>query len=279
MNVRTSREPLFNVPASLVGLLVVLALIHLVRLGVSPDTDFAITSWLTFVPIRLTALLDANGVTSRVATWASSTGPDGAHQAALADFFLHGVASPFGPTVLTYAFLHGGWAHLGLNAVWLLAFGTPLARRLGAPRFLSFMVVTAVAGALAHWICFPFGTEPVLGASAAVSGCMGAALRFAFGSPRRAVAEAGLRPRVATLSEVVRDRGSLSFLLIWFVSNALFGVGSTAFGLSDQPVAWQAHIGGFFAGLLLMPWFDPRVPSPPIQPAEPAVASRPPEMT
>lgn len=277
MSDRPPREPLFNVPAPILGLLLVMTLVHLVRLAVSTDTDFAITSWLTFVPIRLTALFDGSGVASRVGTWAASAGADDARRAALADFFLHGVSSPVAPTVLTYAFLHGGWAHLGLNAVWLLAFGTPLARRLGAPRFLSFLAVTAVAGAIAHWICFPFGTEPVLGASAAVSGCMGAALRFAFGAPKRLADQSVREQPVATLSEVLRNRGSLAFLLVWFVSNALFGIGSTAFGLSDEPVAWQAHIGGFLAGLFLLPWFDRRAPVPPNQPEELAVSSGPAE--
>lgn len=255
-------------PASIVGLLLVLVIVHVVRLAVSPATDSAIESWLTFVPIRLTALFDPAGVAKRAATWAASANVDDVHRAALADYFVHNVASPFAPTVLTYAFLHGGWAHLGLNAVWLLAFGTPLARRIGAPRFSLFMALTAVSGALAHWICFPFGTEPVLGASAAVSGCMGASLRFAFGVSRRLADEAGVERPAATLHQVIRDRGSLAFLLVWFISNALFGIGSTSFGLSDAPVAWQAHIGGFLAGLFLLPWFDRGALVPPNRPGE-----------
>ena len=50
-------------------------------------------------------------------------------------------------TFVTYAFIHGDWTHLGLNGVWLLAFGTPVARRFGMARFLAFFAVTAAAGA------------------------------------------------------------------------------------------------------------------------------------
>ena len=53
-------------------------------------------------------------------------------------------------TFVTYALIHGDWTHLGLNSVWLLAFGTPVARRFGALRFLAFFAVTAAAGAAAH---------------------------------------------------------------------------------------------------------------------------------
>ena len=53
-------------------------------------------------------------------------------------------------TFVTYALLHADWMHLLFNSVWLLAFGTPLARRFGAARFLAFCAVTAAAGALAH---------------------------------------------------------------------------------------------------------------------------------
>ena len=145
---------------------------------------------------------------------------------------------------------------VGLNSVWLLAFGTPLARRIrrGCDSF-GLMGVCAMVGALTHWALFPFGAEPLVGASAAVSGCMGAALRFAFHVRTAVLAPDDVRDRLP--SGTFRERRALSFLVAWFVSNALFGIGSVSFGLSDQPVAWQAHIGGFLTGLLLFRWFDP----------------------
>src|SRR6185295_19302766 len=80
----------------------------------------------------------------------------------------------------TYAFLHAGFNHLLFNLLWLLAFGVPVARRFGAVRFLLFFLVAAAAGAAVH-LAVHFGErDVVIGASASVSGAMGAAMRFAF---------------------------------------------------------------------------------------------------
>ncbi len=256
-----SREPLFNVPAVVVGLLAVLVAIQGLSELVSSETEVRIVAKLAFVPIRLTALFDPAGVAQHLSVWSDSTAPEDASRAGLARFFLRQGAAPGAPTLLTYALLHGGWAHVGLNSVWLLAFGTPLARRIRALRFLELMGVCAVVGALTHWALFPFGAEPLVGASAAVSGCMGAALRFAFHSERGASPPDAAVP-ILPLMAVFRERRAVSFLVAWFASNALFGIGSISFGLSDQPVAWQAHVGGFLAGLLLFRWFDP-APAPP----------------
>ena len=70
--------------------------------------------------------------------------------------------------------------HLGFNAVWLLAFASPVARRFGARRFLLFFAVTIAAGALAYLLAHAGALAPMIGASAGISGMMGAAARFAF---------------------------------------------------------------------------------------------------
>ena len=90
-------------------------------------------------------------------------------------------------TFVTYALLHADWMHLLFNSVWLLAFGTPLARRFGAARFLAFCAVTAAAGALAHLMTHFGQMVPMVGASGAISGTMSGAMRFAFqrGGPLR----------------------------------------------------------------------------------------------
>lgn len=255
------REPLFNVPATVLGVIVILVAAHLVRISVSTETDIGIITHLAFVPIRLTAPFAPGGVAAHIAAWTSSTDPLDASRADLARYVLTAVHTPAAPTLLTYAILHGGWAHLGLNGIWLLAFGSPTARRFGGPRFAAFLVAAAVAGSVLHWALFPFGTEPLIGASAAVSGCMGAALRFAFQPPVPGDVSGGRQPALA-LAAVLKDRRARSFLIVWFASNALFGIGSVQFGLSDQPVAWQAHVGGFLVGLLLFRWFDPVRPPP-----------------
>ena len=72
------------------------------------------------------------------------------------------------------------WTHLGVNAIWMLAFGSAVARRFGAMRFLAFFVVTAAAGAAMHLLTNAGSQAPMIGASAAISGAMAAAMRFAF---------------------------------------------------------------------------------------------------
>jgi membrane associated rhomboid family serine protease len=168
-------------------------------------------------------------------------------------------------TFATYAFLHGSWAHVVVNCIWLVAFGPPIARRCGPLRFLGFFVLTSIAGALAHWALSPFDFNPMIGASAADSGLMAAAARFIFqpgaplGGPRgfsASLARPGAYGRAASLREVFTDRRALLFIGIWMATNIIFGAGARTLGASDAPVAWVAHIGGFVAGLIAFPLFD-----------------------
>src|SRR5262249_26305385 len=116
--------------------------------------------------------------------------------------------------------------------------------------------------------------------SGADSGLMGAATRFMFqpGAPLGAFDSVG-RPRIesipaASLRGVFVKRRSLIFLLIWLGTNFIFGAGAQTLGFSDMPVAWIAHLGGFFAGLLLFPLFDRPFRPPPM--SEELVAESPP---
>jgi membrane associated rhomboid family serine protease len=102
----------------------------------------------------------------------------------------------------------------------------------------------------------------MIGASASVSGTMAAAMRFAFVrgsflSFNRGDADTAARVPALSLSRALRDPRVLAFLAVWFGVNIIFGVASIAIGLDGASVAWQAHIGGFFAGLLLFSLFDP----------------------
>ncbi len=83
-------------------------------------------------------------------------------------------------TFVTYSLIHADWTHFGVNAVWLLPFGSAVARRFGALRFLAFFAVTAAAGAAMHLVTHAGEQFPMIGASAAISGTMAAAMRFAF---------------------------------------------------------------------------------------------------
>jgi membrane associated rhomboid family serine protease len=102
----------------------------------------------------------------------------------------------------------------------------------------------------------------MIGASASVSGTMAAAIRFAFVqgsflSFSRGDADAAARVPALSLMRALRNPRVLGFLAVWFGVNIIFGIGSIAIGADGASVAWQAHIGGFFAGLVLFSLFDP----------------------
>ncbi len=165
---------------------------------------------------------------------------------------------------VTYAFLHGGVTHILINAVWMLAFGSAVARRIGDRRFLLFFAACAAAGAGTH-LAFHFGEEaPVVGASAAIAGLMAAALRFVFSPRRRETGESrelALAP-LAPLGTLMRDPRMIFVTAIWLGLNFLFGTGLVSIPGAEGPVAWEAHIGGFLYGLLFFAFFDRQQPEP-----------------
>lgn len=234
------REPALNIPPVVVAVLAVLVLIHAVRVFVlTPDQNNDVLWVFAFDPVRY-----ATGVLPPEA--------------------LPGGRGAQIWTFVTYALLHASWLHLGVNTIWFLPFGSAIARRFGALRFLIFFAVTAAAGAFAHLLAYGGQNAPVIGASAAISGTMAGAMRFAFqrGGPlsyRRTGGEADFRIPAAPLSQTLREPAVLVFLVVWFGINLLFGLISLPIsGMGGGGVvAWQAHIGGFLAGLLLFSWFDP----------------------
>lgn len=258
------RQPIFDIPGSVVAILALLVAIHVGRPFLPEAWDDALFSRLAFVPGRLSYGFAPDRVVGAMVDLAGQ-GAEGYRSAQAERFFL-GDGSAQLWTAVTYALLHADTAHIVLNGVWLLAFGTPLARRFGAVRFFAFLIVTAFAGALVHWAAHPLDLAPVIGASASVSGCMGATLRFMFQPrvPVAALVEAageGRRRAVVQpaqpLRDVLRDRRAVTFLVAWFATNLLFGLGSISLGLGSGPIAWEAHIGGFLVGLLLFGLFDP----------------------
>src|SRR5260370_14172227 len=137
---------------------------------------------------------------------------------------------------------------------------------------MGFFAATGAAGALTHLVTHWGELMPMIGASAAVSGFMAGAIRFAFqrGGPltmfRHEEPAAYLVP-AAPLSFALRDPRIMVFLLAWFGLNLLFGIGSIGLPGAEQSIAWEAHIGGVVSRLLLFPPLFPRPPPPP--PASP----------
>jgi membrane associated rhomboid family serine protease len=244
------KEPIFNIPAAVIATIAVLVLVHAVHVFVlSDEQDLEFVLAFGFIPARYGSEIVASGSLP------------GGFAADLWTFF-------------TYAFIHADWTHLGLNLAWLVPFGSAVARRFGAWRYALFMLVTAVLGAMAHLATHVGAIEPLIGASGAISGAMAAAMRFVFqrdgriGFFRDGVDAARLPAQ--PLRVTLRDPRFLLFLASWLGLNALFGSGTIAIGAdAGQAIAWQAHIGGFFAGLFLFKAFDP-APMPPELTAEPS---------
>ena len=253
-------EPMFNAPAVIVGLAVLFVAIYAALDWARPEVQDLVISDFAFVPGRLTVSFWPSQAIKLLIR--ANTDPAVLEQArAMRD--LHALSG--GPkfwTLLTYGFLHGSWTHVFLNTIWLVAFGPPVARRFGTTRFLVFMAATAIASALAHWAYAPMDFSPLIGASGADSGLMGAATRFMF-QPGAPLSASGFRGAVeiemvrgASVREILIDRRARIFLGVWLVTNFVFGAFAQPLGLSDMPVAWVAHLGGFVAGIVLFPLFD-----------------------
>ncbi len=161
---------------------------------------------------------------------------------------------------VTYAFLHADFVHLLVNLVWMASFGGALARRFATARFLLLALISAVAGAAAHYAVHASDGGIVIGASGAVSGMMAATARFAF-SPGGPLAgggtDASYRIDAEPILVALRNPRALAFVLIWFAVNLLFGLTGGLGATISGGIAWEAHVGGFLAGLLCFPLLDP----------------------
>src|ERR1700722_12974892 len=236
--VEKTREPVFNIPPVVLGLAAGLCFIHvMVALVLPAEESETLLELFAFEPLRYHATSELDGPL-----------PGGV----LADVW----------TFVTYAFLHVNLTHLAFNLIWLVAFGTPVARRFGTWRFLAFFAFTAATGALAHLISYFGENVPAIGASAAVLGMMAAAMRFVFqpGGPlgflRLSEAQT-YRVPAKPLGAMLRDRRMILFTLAWFGLNALMELPMFALPGVEESIAWQAHIGGFVGGLLAFAVFDP----------------------
>ncbi|MER9854490.1 MULTISPECIES: rhomboid family intramembrane serine protease [unclassified Mesorhizobium] len=226
---RRRREPVFNLPPvvlAVIGICVVVYLLQQYVLGESQQMTLLYDG--AFIPVLYTGQYGF-------------------------DWFLF--SRPF-----TYAFMHGGFAHIAINMVWLAAFGSPLANRLGTLWFALFFAATGLASVALFCAIHPYGEAPLVGASGAISGMMGAAARFGFRTDRSAGKAAFAGP-VLPIAFVLRLRGVVIFLAMWMVINLATGLLGFAPGVDGQ-IAWEAHIGGFFAGFFGLHWFDRRWQAP-----------------
>lgn len=152
-------------------------------------------------------------------------------------------------TFLTAMFLHGGWVHVLGNMLYLWVFGDNVEDRLGHFRYLLFYLVVGVIGSISHVIANPASEVPVIGASGAVAGVLGA---YFVTFPRSRVL--ALVPIIIFFT--IMELPAIIFLGIWFLLQIFNGAASIG-GVANS-TAWWAHVGGFVAGVVLIKLLAPR---------------------
>jgi membrane associated rhomboid family serine protease len=227
------REPIVNVPTVVLAVVGTLIAIHALIWLMGDEGQVWMRYALSFNPVRL----------SRDVPFAAPQG------AAVWSF-------------LTYALAHQDVYHLGSNCIWLLIFSTPLSRRLGVGRYLIFLFFSAIAGAAAmlplHWGTVIF----VVGASACVSATLAAVIPIMFAPGFRMASGHTIdhqKLRVLRPRELLQNSGALAFAAVFLVmtlfTGATMAIAGTAF-LEERSIAWEAHLGGFIAGLILFYLLD-----------------------
>ncbi len=151
-------------------------------------------------------------------------------------------------SLLTCLFLHGGWLHLSGNMLYLWIFGDNVEDSMGHARFLLFYGLCGVTAILTQALSEPHSAYPIIGASGAISGILGAYLVL---FPRAKVLTLVLLPFFFTTQRLP----AMLPLLLWFAVQLISDFGSRGSGAS---VAFGAHVGGFIAGMLLVPMLKRR---------------------
>ena len=147
-------------------------------------------------------------------------------------------------TLLTSMFLHGSLLHIAGNMLFLWVFGRNVEDLIGSGRFLIFYLCCGLAAAILQVVTSPYSRVPVIGASGAIAGVMGAYLiKFP-------------RARIVTVFFVIFlipiEVPAWAMLVWWFVIQFFSGLGSLATTNYSGGIAWYAHVGGFVAGMLLI---------------------------
>lgn len=223
---KPAREPFLRAPNSVITLIAVLVVAHVARV---------------FAPVALSERILNDYVLNPARYSARFLQAHHADPGSLVDRVL-----PF----FTYMLLHADTAHIAINCVWLLAFGPVVARRFGGAAFVLFFTLCGLAAG-AFYVALNWGDDVgVIGASGAISGLMGAAIRMM--RIRQPYLNVATLPLVPILSRQV-----LGFSAVWLAVNLVTGVLGIGLTGQFQAVAWEAHMGGYLAGLILAGIFEP----------------------
>jgi len=230
-------------------------LIFLATLSLSFEQDLELTYRRGFVPARLGQLTDPRPLLVNVTLGAER---DALGRPVLVQGRMELPADRGGIvlSLFTCMFLHGGWMHLIGNMWFLWIFGNNVEDRLGIPLYLVLYLTGGLVASGCHWMLDPQSTTPVIGASGAIACVLGA---YAVTWPHA---------RVRTLVFLlifftVVDLPALLVLGVWFLTQLLEATKQMDLNMGGG-VAWWAHVGGFVAGLALMPIFrsfvEPELP-------------------
>lgn len=229
------REPIFLLPGAVTAMIGVFVAVHLAStLVLNQEGYFQLIFWFAFQPLRIAAAPE---------DWS--------------------LAVPLIWTPFTHAFLHGGWEHLLVNSAWFAIFATPVARRYGAGPMMAIFLLSALGGAAVFAATTLYSGSYMIGASGGVAGLTGAACRFIFQPVLVAThPETGERMmlgrKLASFGDLWRDSRARFFILIWVVLNAAVPLLPMVTGVA-MSVAWQAHLGGFLTGILIVGLFERKV--------------------
>jgi membrane associated rhomboid family serine protease len=160
---------------------------------------------------------------------------------------------------VTHMLVHADVVHLAVNSAWLLAFGSVLCRRMGALRFLVFSIAGGIAGACLFLVMNPGLAAPVIGASGAIAAMMGGVMRFLFSAIDQGRGyllreDPAAIPRM-DLRAALTDRRIVLSSVVFVLLNLAAIVGFGKLGAVGA-IAWEAHLGGYFFGLLAFALFD-----------------------
>ncbi|HEX8948442.1 MAG TPA: rhomboid family intramembrane serine protease [Dissulfurispiraceae bacterium] len=153
-------------------------------------------------------------------------------------------------SVFTSMFLHGGFLHIAGNMLYLWIFGDNIEDTLGHVRFFFFYLFSGVSAAYGYALMDPGSTIPMIGASGAISGVLGAYLLLFPRARVHTLIFIGIFWQIVAIPAVI----VIGFWIVIQVVNALFSSGA----LQHGGVAWFAHVGGFLAGLFTIKLWHPR---------------------
>lgn len=210
-----------------------------------PNRTFALTTWMLIILCGIVFLFET---TLPLELLEEFTNYFGVVPIEYTKRHRHGLPLINYLSFLTTMFLHGGWLHFLGNMWFLKIFGSKVEDRMGHGRFLVFYLIVGVLASMFYIYFSPRSSMPVIGASGAIAGVMGAYFVL---FPRA---------RILTFIPIIIipwfiEVPAIFFLLWWFLLQIFSGTVAQVLPSSGGGVAWWGHIGGFIAGVLLVTFF------------------------